>query len=198
MVLVIDTSSARSALALIEDGKPLAEDVIDASREHDLPGRVGRLVDTDQLTGVAVALGPGSFTGLRVGVSFGLGLALGLRTPLWGLDPLLLQAARADGPATGLVEAGRGRVFWLEPGAPAPRHGDPSDLDTGLPAVGWLRPPTAEAVRKTGVRLLEEGEIASFAQAAAGQLKTARELGYGTVSLRYSMDSFATLRGGPW
>jgi tRNA threonylcarbamoyl adenosine modification protein YeaZ len=198
LVLVIDTSSARSALALVRDGEPVAEDVVEASREHDLPRRVGRLVDTDQLTGVAVALGPGSFTGLRVGVSFGLGLALGLRTPLWGLDPLLLQAARVAEPAIALVEAGRGRVFWLDPGASLPRHGEASDLRTDLPAVGWLRPATTAAVRAAGIHLLEEREIGSFAEAAAGQLRTARQLGYGTVSLRYSMDSFAPLRGGPW
>jgi tRNA threonylcarbamoyl adenosine modification protein YeaZ len=198
LVLVIDTSSARSALALVRDGKPLAEDVVEAGREHDLPGRVERLVDTDQLTGVAVALGPGSFTGLRVGVSFGVGLALGLGAPLWGLDPLVLQAARVNEPAIALVEAGRGRIFWLDPGASSPRHGEASDLRTDLPAVGWLRPATAATVRTAGVHLLEETEAGSFAEAAAGQLRTARQLGYGTVSLRYSMDSFAPLRGGPW
>jgi hypothetical protein len=132
-------------------------------------------------------------------VSFGLGLALGLRRPLWGLDPLLLQAARVSAPATALVDAGRGRVFWLEPGASLPSHGEVSDLRIDVPAVGWLRPDTAAAVRTAGVHLLEEGEIGSFAEAAAGQLRTGRQLGYGTVSLRYSMDSsFAPLRGGPW
>ena len=43
MVLVIDTSSARSALALIEDGRPVAEDVVAASREPDLPRRLEAL-----------------------------------------------------------------------------------------------------------------------------------------------------------
>jgi tRNA threonylcarbamoyl adenosine modification protein YeaZ len=197
VVLVIDTSSTRSALALIEDGQAVAEDVVNASRDDDLSRRVAALVDPARLTGVAVSLGPGSFTGLRTGVSFGVGLALGLRVPLWGLDPLLLQAARSSEPATAVVEAGRGRIFWLEPGAAEPRHGEPVGLPRQLPAIGWLRPATAEAVRAAGVRLIEDEQAASFAEAAATQLQAARELGYGTVSLRY-MESFAPLRGQSW
>jgi tRNA threonylcarbamoyladenosine biosynthesis protein TsaB len=197
MVLVIDTSSARSALALIDEGRPVGEDVVDATREHDLRARVAALVDPARIGGVAVSLGPGSFTGLRAGVSFGVGLALGLRVPLLGLDPLLLQASRSSQPATALVEAGRGRIFWLEPDAVGPRHGEPAELPRQIPAIGWLRPATTEAVRAAGVRLLEDGELTSFAEAAATQLPAAAELGYGTVSLRY-MESFAPLRGQSW
>ena len=197
MVLVIDTSSARSALALIEEGRPAAEDVVEAGREHDLRRRVAALAEPARLNGVAVSLGPGSFTGLRAGVSFGVGLAMGLQVPLWGLDPLRLQAARASQPATALVEAGRGRIFWLEPGAADLRHGEPGELPGQFPAVGWLRPATAEMVSGAGVRLLAEGELKSFAEAAASQLEGAPQLGYGTVSLRY-MESIVPLRGQSW
>lgn len=197
MVLVIDTSSARSALALVEDGRPAGEDVVEVAREHDLRRRVAALVDPRRLSGVGVALGPGSFTGLRAGVSFGVGLAMGRRVPLWGLDPLRLQAARSAQPVTALVEAGRGRVFWLEPGTIEPRHGEPAKLPRQHPAVGWLRAATAEAVQGAGIRLLEEWELASFAEAAAEQLRSATELGYGTVSLRY-MESFVEMRGQSW
>jgi tRNA threonylcarbamoyl adenosine modification protein YeaZ len=197
VVLVVDTSSIRSALALVADGKAIAEDVVEATREQDLRRRVAALVQPASLTGVAVALGPGSFTGLRVGVSFGVGLAMGRQVPLWGLDPLRLQAARASEPATGVVEAGRGRIFWLEPGGAETRHGEPADLPHRFPAAGWLRPATAEAVRAAGVHLLGEDEVESFSEAAAAALPTAQPLGYGTVSLRY-MESFAPLRGRPW
>jgi tRNA threonylcarbamoyladenosine biosynthesis protein TsaB len=197
VVLVIDTSSIRSALALVADGKALAEDLVDATREQDLPRRVAALVEPSVLSGVAVSLGPGSFTGLRVGVSFGVGLAMGRQIPLWGLDPLRLQAARSPQPATALVEAGRGRIFWLEPGGAEARHGEPADLPREVPAVGWLRPATAEALRRSGVRLLEEDEVDSFGAAAAAVLPSAAQLGYGTVSLRY-MESFAPLRGRQW
>jgi len=185
VVLVIDTSSARAGLALVRDGEPVAEDVAAGVREHDLPGRVLALVEPRRLTAVAVAVGPGSFTGLRVGVSYGVGLAMGLDVPLLGLGSLDLQRARAAGPVTPLVEAGRGRVYWRGEGDEDPRLGEPSELPRGVPAAGWLRPETAAAVRSAGVRLLEEGELASFAAAAARLAGTAQRLGYDTVELKY-------------
>ncbi|HZV49364.1 MAG TPA: tRNA (adenosine(37)-N6)-threonylcarbamoyltransferase complex dimerization subunit type 1 TsaB [Candidatus Dormibacteraeota bacterium] len=192
MVLVIDTSSTRSALALVEAGEPLAEDVREGGRERDLPGRVTALVGSSCPAAVCVSLGPGSFTGLRVGVSFGVGFALALGVPLLGLGSLELQAARARGPATAVVEAGRGRVYWAAPGG-APRHGDPEDLPRQHPVVGWLRPPTAERLRRMGLRLLCEPEADGFAMAAARLLGRARELGYDTVELEY-MQSVGRVR----
>src|SRR5262249_61859810 len=82
--------------------------LVAGGREHELPGRALALANPRRLKAVAVGLGPGSFTGLRVGVSYGVGLAMGLGVPLLGLGSLDLQAARADEPATGLVEAGGG------------------------------------------------------------------------------------------
>ena len=192
MVLVIDTSSSRSALALISDDGGATEDVVVDGREHDLPGRVMALVDPRRLTAVAVGLGPGSFTGLRVGVSYGVGLAMGLGIRLVGLSSLELQAGRADEPVTALVEAGRGRLYWQPPGG-EPCLGDPVELPRGFPAVGWLRPAAAEAVEAAGVRLLSEEELKGFARAAAGLLGSAEALGYDTVELKY-MQSFRTMR----
>jgi tRNA threonylcarbamoyl adenosine modification protein YeaZ len=185
MVLVIDTSSPYAALALVRDGEAVAEDVVLGGREHDLPGRVLALVEPRRLSAVAVATGPGSFTGLRVGVSYGVGLAMGLAVPLLGLGSLDLQRARARAPATPLVEAGRGRVYWGPPDGGEPRLGDPEELPRDVPAVGWLRPETAEAVRAAGVRLLEAGEVGSFAAAAASLVVGAEGLGYDTVELKY-------------
>lgn len=192
MVLVIDTSSPCSALALVGDGGALAEDLAFGGREHDLPGRALALADPRSLQAVAVSLGPGSFTGLRVGVSYGIGLAMGLQVPLLGVDSLDLQAARAPGPVTPLVEAGRGRLYWRTPSGEV-RLGDPPELPQESSAVGWLRPVTADAVRAAGVRLLAEEELDGFARAAASLLGTAAELGYDTVKLRY-MQSVRTIR----
>ena len=192
MVLVIDTSSGRSALALVGQDGTMAEDVIAARREHHLPARTRALADPGLLTAVAVSLGPGSFTGLRVGVSYGVGLAMGLGVPLLGLGSLDLQAARACEPATALVEAGRGRLYWQEPGG-EPGLGEPAELPAGLPAVGWLEEATAAAVRAAGRRLLGDRELAGFAEAAAALLGRAPELGYDTVKLKY-MQSFRTVQ----
>jgi tRNA threonylcarbamoyl adenosine modification protein YeaZ len=194
VVLVIDTSSPWSVLALVTaDGRPLREDVRPGGREDDLPRRARALAEPAGLSAVAVSLGPGSFTGLRVGVSYGVGLAMGLGVPLLGLGSLELQAARGRGPATALVDAGRGRVYWLEPGGEA-RLDEPSELPSVLPAVGWLREATAEAVGAAGVRLLAAGEVRGFAEAAARLTGQAEQLGYDTVRLRYMQSFPAMLR----
>lgn len=194
MVLVIDTSSARSALAVLDGARPVAEDVFESGREQELARRARALTSATALTSVVVALGPGSFTGLRLGVSYGIGLAMGLGVPLRGFGSLVLQAARARVPATALVEAGRGRVYWLERGGSEPGLGPPGALPAGLPAVGWLRPATTEALREAGIHLLEDWELDGFAAAAATLVPASRELSYGTVVLDY-MQSFGSLRG---
>jgi tRNA threonylcarbamoyladenosine biosynthesis protein TsaB len=149
-------------------------------------------VEPRRLAAVMVVVGPGSFTGLRAGVSYGVGLAMGLGVPLLGVGSLELQIARARVPATGLVDAGRGRVYWREPGGDA-RLGEPADLPRAHPAVGWLRPGTEAGVRGAGVRLLSDAELESFGRAAAGLAGAAEELGYDTVKLRY-MQSFRPMR----
>lgn len=193
MVVVIDTSSPCSALALVGSEGRIREDLARAGREDDLPARARALVGPagfSGLAGVAVGLGPGSFTGLRVGVSFGVGLAMGLGVPLLGLDSLDLQRARTDGPVTALIEAGRGRLYWQGPQG-EPHLGDPEDLPREFPAVGWLRPATVEAVNSRGIRLLPEADLQPFGRAAASLLGTAVRLGYDTVRLKY-MQSFRT------
>jgi tRNA threonylcarbamoyladenosine biosynthesis protein TsaB len=184
MVLVIDTSSPRAALALVAGGRALAEDVGPAGGDRDISGRALALVEPRRLEAVAVAVGPGSFTGLRVGVSYGVGLAMGLEVRLLGLGSLDLQAARAREPVTALVEAGRGRVYWQAPGA-GPRLGEPGDLPRSRPAVGWLREGTTATLRAGGVRLLTEDELRGFGEAAAALIGGAEKLDYDTVNLRY-------------
>jgi tRNA threonylcarbamoyl adenosine modification protein YeaZ len=192
MVLVIDTSSARSALAVVKDGIVVGEEAWESDREEDLAHRVAALADPRELTAVAVALGPGSFTGLRLGVSFGVGLAMGRRIPLLGLGTLEIQAARARAQAIGLADAGRNRVYWLGPDGRA-GHGEPAEVPRQAPAVGWLRGATADLVRREGVRLLTEKEVDTFGTAASKLVGEAPRLGYDTVELRY-MHSFGRVR----
>src|SRR5205807_3158387 len=90
----------------------LRESVRPAGREHDLRAQVLELARPAELSRVAVAVGPGSFTGIRVGAAYGLGLALGLGIAIHGLPTLKLASLRARVPATGLSEAGRGRVYF--------------------------------------------------------------------------------------
>jgi len=138
-----------------------------------------------KLSKIAVAIGPGSFTGTRVGVSFGLGLAIGLGVPIVPLPSLDLQAARCDLPVTAVTDAGRGRLYFQVPGG-KPTLGDPSEVPTDHPLVGWYPVKTDTALRDTGHTILVESEIPrSFAEAAAELLKSAREVPYGSVKLEY-------------
>jgi tRNA threonylcarbamoyladenosine biosynthesis protein TsaB len=199
MVLVIDTSSARTGLALLRqsgDGwEPAGDLVVPSGRGEELATHVRELVDVRDLTGVAVALGPGSFTGVRVGMAYGLGVAMGRGIPLYGLGTLDLAAARAAVPATGVAEAGRGRVYFLAPGG-EPRRGEASEVPREWPCVGWLRDATAAALRAAGATLLGDDEALSFAGGAARAMRVAAPVGYGTVRLRYMSHEGRLLRQG--
>ena len=185
MILVIDTSSAFSALALLNlDGTAAAEDIGASGPGFDLPTRFRALTDGQTVTKVAVAVGPGSFTGLRVGVSFGLGVAIGLTVPIAALRTLHLQAARSPEPALAVAEAGRGRVYYLAPGA-EPRLGEPADLPRHLPMVGWLRATTEEALLAKGLNFRPESALRSFGAAAVIMLESAPEVAYGSLRLEY-------------
>jgi tRNA A37 threonylcarbamoyladenosine modification protein TsaB len=190
VILVIDTSSARSGLALLApSGETLAEETHPSGRDFDLPARARDMRGRNKLTKVAVAIGPGSFTGLRVGVSFGLGLAIGLRLPIIPLKSLEIQAARSEDPVIAATEAGRGRIYHLWPGR-EPALAEPRDLRHGIPVVGWLRPATEEAVNLAGLRLKHDGELLGFGAAAARCLESAHEVAYGSLRLEY-MQSFS-------
>jgi tRNA threonylcarbamoyl adenosine modification protein YeaZ len=190
VILVIDTSSARSGLALLHpDGSPVAEEIGDSGPTFELPARFRALAAGRAVTKVAVAVGPGSFTGLRVGVSFGLGLAMGLKVPIVALATLDIQAARSDEPSTAVAEAGRGRVSWLAPGS-EPGLAEPAALPHNVPVVGWLRPLTEAALSAAGLRMRPESELRSFSSAAALVLESAPEVAYGSLRLEY-MQSFS-------
>ena len=191
MILVIDTSSARSAIALLRpDGSVAGEQVGPSGPVFGLADGVRVIREGRPLSRVAVATGPGSFTGLRVGVSFGLGLAMGLKVPIVPLPTLAIQAARSEEPALAVSEAGRGRVYHLAPGGDA-GLAEPGDLPKEWPAVGWLRPATQEALIAAGLRMQDESRLRSFGAAAAIVLKTAQEVAYDSLRLEY-MQSFAS------
>ena len=196
MIFVIDTSSARSAIALIEaDGKVISEEVDLSGPSFDLPARYRRIATSAAITRVAVATGPGSFTGLRQGVSFGLGVAMGLRVPIVPLRTLQIQAARADSPVLAVAEAGRGRVYHLAPGA-EPGLAEPQELRRDWPVAGWLRPKTQAALEAVGLVMMPESELSTFGVAAARLLESAPEVAYGSLKLEYMQSFFARTSSG--
>ncbi len=121
-VLGIDTSTGHLGLALWFDDRLLGELELDLGRKHcETMGAAldGLLTDLGlgigDLGGIAVAQGPGSFTGLRIGVAFAQGLALASGRPLVGvstLDALAHGAGLWEGRLVACLDARRGEVYF--------------------------------------------------------------------------------------
>src|SRR5207247_8682625 len=102
-------------------------------------------VEKTNLSAVFVSIGPGMYTGLRVGVSVAQGLARALQIPAIGVGRLELDAyphRDFDGPIVGMHRAGRGELAWAAyqagpwPDVSSPRRSPPGD------PAGLLRPGT--------------------------------------------------------
>lgn len=185
MDLVIDTSGARSGLALLDGAEVRAEHVGGRLGVEGLPGAVSGLVgDVRRLEGVVIVTGPGSFTGLRAGASYGIGLAQGLGIELRGVGTFDLVRALATAPARPVVEAGRGRLY-VETSDGGAVVAEIAAVPRDLPLVGRLSDPLAEAVRAAGLTLLPDGACRGFGGAALSALDQTVPLPYGRVKLLY-------------
>lgn len=132
-VVGIDSSSATASAALIEDGRLIAERRLPGLSAGHAAGLTGvksnhaeillPMIESvivaarttlGEVSGLAVAIGPGSFTGLRIGLSTVKGLAYGWRIPVVGISTLLAQASRAgdfDGVICALLDARKSEVY---------------------------------------------------------------------------------------
>ena len=121
MLLAIDTSSRYGGMALADtDGNVVEARLWRTKVNHTaqlMPAVAAALqthgLQVAHLTGVAVALGPGPFSALRVGVSAAKGLAMAAGLPIVGIDTLALEAlphVTPDGTVSAWLEAGRNEV----------------------------------------------------------------------------------------
>ena len=184
MILVIDTSSSVAAIETLNGER---KETFVSSRSAELRLTLRRIAHDEHVTRVAVVTGPGSFTGLRVGVAFALGLAMGLRVPIVPLPTLELQAARSDQEVTAVADAGRGRFYFRLPDGTT-GVGEPGSISTRYPLVGRLA--GREALTAAGHEFKPEGELRRLVDAAAILLKTAREVPYRNLQIEY-MQSFS-------
>lgn len=156
MLLAIDTSAGTSVAVVDRDGGILAEHSSDDPRGH--AERIGDFIQASladagvrpaDLSGVAVGMGPGPFTGLRVGIAAARTFALGIRRPV---VPIVSHDAIAFGhprPALVVTDARRRELFWS-------RYDAPDDL--GLP------------VRLAGPAIVAAADLETLRAEAAGDL----------------------------
>lgn len=130
MILGIDTSSARGSAALVDNGMVVEEiisetpssfsrtllDMIDSILAR--RGIDARRIGGGALAGMAVTTGPGSFTGIRIGIATIQGITLSTGVPVFGVGTLdaMARAGASDfnGPATILIDAGKGNAYFAD------------------------------------------------------------------------------------
>jgi tRNA threonylcarbamoyladenosine biosynthesis protein TsaB len=180
MLLAIDTATRQVSLALYDGQRVLVEHSWRTASYHtaELAPQAALVlrraeVEPQDLSGVGVALGPGSYTGLRIGLGLAKGLALAHTLPLLGVPTfqvlLRAQPSRPEG-VLAVLHAGRGRViaaahYWDGQGwAPdgPPRVQDWAALAADLRAPTFIcgeweaaTPDQLRVVRATGLAIFD-------------------------------------------
>jgi tRNA threonylcarbamoyl adenosine modification protein YeaZ len=114
-VLAIDTSTSRTSVAIIEADTVIFSGFLDGATAHgpSLPALVQEALAVSEVNEVVVGMGPGPFTGLRVGIAFAQSFALARDIPVRGvcsLDAIAAQINEKDFIVT--VDARRKEVYW--------------------------------------------------------------------------------------
>lgn len=172
--LSLDTASDTASIALSSEGRLLAELTWLCVRDHSrqlLPAVDGLLTrqgaTKDELSAIFVCIGPGSYAGLRVGVSTAKALAYGLERPLAGVGRLEIEAyafAATGGPVVAVHRAGRKELAWaayvadpewreLTPPGLAPAEALLDRLPEGALVTGELDEALAVALTERGHRV---------------------------------------------
>ena len=115
ITLVIDTSTSRTCVGVIDSGELLWSGFKDGATAHGpaLPALVQEAINGRAINEVIVGMGPGPFTGLRIGIAFAQSFALARSIPVRGicsLDAIASQINSKDFIVT--VDARRKEVYW--------------------------------------------------------------------------------------
>jgi len=137
LTLAFDTATDAASCALVRDGDVLGERPSRAVRIlHDIDEVLAAAgVEPAALDGIVVGTGPGSYTGLRMGLVTARTLALSLGIPVAGVSTLDALAAGSPGSRP-VLDARRGEVFTLVAGEYRCVRPDNFELEQGETAVG--------------------------------------------------------------
>jgi tRNA threonylcarbamoyladenosine biosynthesis protein TsaB len=186
-LIAIDTSLEACSVGVAVGERPplVLSEVIGRGHAERLPGMVEAAMDRAGLAfaaldRVVVTTGPGSFTGLRVGIAAARGIGLVIEMPVVGVATLDCHAATArasggDRPVLAVLDAGRGEVYG--------RLFEADGLPAGPPLMA---PPAAFALHARADAILA-GSGADLVAAAMGGLAAAR------IAHRLSSPDMATL-----
>jgi tRNA threonylcarbamoyladenosine biosynthesis protein TsaB len=114
-ILAIDTAGWKCSVALWEDNQEISFQEKSLEKEHAalLPHLVKEIMDQHKIDELIVNIGPGSFTGIRLGIAFAKGLSLGWGIPLRGINSFAATFASLEFPddVLVLIEARRADVY---------------------------------------------------------------------------------------
>lgn len=160
MILGLDTASAMSSAALVVAGEVLAAGQVEGARQHaealaPLLAEALEGVEPDAITAVACDVGPGPYSGLRVGIASAIACGLAWNVPVYGVCSLDVVAATVlaeprDGEFGVSIDARRNEVYWAVYSAAGDRLAGPRVsrrdalpdvwrwVDTELPHATWV------------------------------------------------------------
>lgn len=176
MIIGLDTSSSLTSVAAIaEDG------TLVATLEHDDPRRHAEVmapllqdlvsgIETSAVTGIAVGVGPGPYTGLRVAIASGLALGLAWQVPVHGLCSLDAVAAERQSSAPGVpvvvaMDARRSEAYWAAYDGTGRRTEGPRVSPVGEVSAELARPHALWVARRVAALLAAGGHETSVDQA---------------------------------
>ncbi len=221
LCLGIDAATVRGSIALADGNRTESEVRLEARAWHarDLLERIDGMLESAgrasaELGGIGVAVGPGSFTGVRIGMATGKGMAYALGIGLVGLSTLEALALAAclgresiGGRLCPVIDAGRGEVYIAEfkaeadglrrlsPDRSRPPHALEADLSGAVTLVGdgaELVIAAHEAIRRTATVIQPSPPLAgAIARWAAGQIQPERGYEVGTLKPNYVRPSDA-------
>lgn len=210
VVLGIDTAGPVIGAALVGEGEPRqwASRIARGADGVLLPAIADLLAGSARLDAVAVSIGPGAFTGLRVGVATALGIAVSRRVPVVCVGSLEARAAMCEGAAVlSALDARKSRMYaqWFDCSGSEPRAisdavdramdevlGSKPDSVGTFVAVGEGVLVEQAAVEVRGGDLIADaGQSPAWAVALLGQRRLSAALPAEEVALRYLRDADA-------